>query len=97
MGLRKKSETERRRINTRAGKRSFGGAIFRKRWGEGREMEKKKRIKFPAAGGGGAAESQLRGRGVRGRPELQGGQNSGLQGGLGIRTRVWVSEYTPLV
>lgn len=61
-------------------------------------MEKKKRIiKFPAAGGGGAAESQLRGRGMRGRPELQGGQNSGLQGGLEIRTRVWVSEYTTLV
>lgn len=48
-------------------------------------MEKKKRIiKCPAAGEGGAAEP-LRGRGVNGRPELQGRQNYGFQRGLEIR------------
>lgn len=74
------------------------GPLFRKRWGEGLETEKKKRIiQFPAAGEGGAAEPQLRGRRVSGRPELQGRQNYGLQGGLEIRTRVWAPDHKTLM
>lgn len=73
------------------------GPVFRKRWGEGREMEKKKRItKFPAAGGGGAV-GPLRDRGVNGRPELQGRQNYGLQHGLEIRTGVWAPDHKTLM
>lgn len=73
------------------------GPVFRKRWGEGREMEKKKRIiKCPAAGEGEAAEP-LRGRAVNGRPELQARQNYGLQRGLEIRTGVWAPDHKTLM